>query len=282
MSEHRPPRITVVTSGKGGVGKTTTSAALAAAFALRGQRTVAVDFDVGLNNLDIVTGCSRRVRATFIDVMQGRASLEDALIRDERSGNLWILPTSGTHDKEVLTKQGVAKVLHLLSSSGQFDRIICDSPAGMDNGSLLAMYFADEAIVVANPEISSVRDADRIITFIGTRSRRKEMASTMQMDPVRGYLLVTRYNPNLAKRRHSLTIQQMLDLMSIPLIGIVPECSHVLMASGSGVPVTFDRQSDAGSAYLEVAGRLLGDRTPITIPTRKNLSLFDRLLRRAA
>ena len=188
------PKIIVMTSGKGGVGKTTSSAAIATGLALKGHKTVVIDFDVGLRNLDLLMGCERRVVFDFINVIQGDAKLKQALIKDKRVENLSILPTSQTRDKDALTKEGVARVLDELRQ--EFDYIVCDSPAGIEKGALLALYFADEAIVVSNPEISSVRDSDRILGVLASRSRRAELG----LEPVREHLLLTRYDTQRVAR----------------------------------------------------------------------------------
>ena len=156
-------KIIVVTSGKGGVGKTTSSAAIATGLALAGHKTVVIDFDVGLRNLDLIMGCERRVVYDFVNVINKEATLNQALIKDKRTDNLYILPASQTRDKDALTMEGVQKVLNDLSED--YDFIICDSPAGIEQGAQMALYFADEAIVVTNPEVSSVRDSDRILVF---------------------------------------------------------------------------------------------------------------------
>ncbi len=183
-------RIIVVTSGKGGVGKTTTSASISTGLAKRGHKTVVIDFDVGLRNLDLIMNCERRVVYDFVNVIQGEATLNQALIKDKRVETLYILPASQTREKEALTKDGVEKVINELSET--FDYIVCDSPpAGIEHGALMALYYADEAIVVTNPEVSSVRDSDRILGILQSKSRRAEMGG---QDPVKEHLLLTRYN----------------------------------------------------------------------------------------
>ena len=212
------PKIIVMTSGKGGVGKTTSSAAIATGLALKGHKTVVIDFDVGLRNLDLLMGCERRVVFDFINVIQGDAKLKQALIKDKRVDNLSILPTSQTRDKDALTKpEGVARVLDELRQ--EFDYIVCDSPAGIEKGALLALYFADEAIIVSNPEISSVRDSDRILGVLASRSRRAELG----LEPVREHLLLTRYDTQRVARGEMLTVEDVLDILAIPLLGVIPE-----------------------------------------------------------
>jgi len=246
-------KIIVVTSGKGGVGKTTSSASISTGLAKRGFRTVVIDFDVGLRNLDLIMNCERRVVYDFVNVIQGEATLNQALIRDKRVDNLYILPASQTRDKEALSKEGVERVLNELSE--QFDYLICDSPAGIEHGALMALYFADEAIVVTNPEVSSVRDSDRILGILQSKSRRSEQG----LDPVKEHLLLTRYNPDRVERGEMLSIEDVNDILSIPLIGAIPESMSVLNASNQGVPVILDENSEAGLAYDDAVARLLGE-----------------------
>lgn len=249
-------KVIVITSGKGGVGKTTSSAAIGAAIAKRGYKTVVIDFDIGLRNLDLVMGCERRVIYDFVNVINDDANLQQALIKDRRQDNLFILPASQTRDKDALSKEGVEKILNELKK--EFDYIICDSPAGIEKGALMALYFADEAIVVTNPEVSSVRDSDRILGVLASKSYRAEN----QLEPVREHLLITRYSPARVKKGEMLSIQDVCDILSIPLLGVIPESSAVLSASNRGVPVTLDDASDAQHAYDQAVGRLLGDKIP--------------------
>ncbi|WP_419535752.1 septum site-determining protein MinD [Endozoicomonas sp.] len=249
-------RIIVVTSGKGGVGKTTTSASIATGLALKGHRTVVIDFDVGLRNLDLLMGCERRVVYDFVNVINGEAELHQALIRDKRTENLSILPASQTRDKEALTHEGVEKVLNQLAKD--FEYIICDSPAGIEHGALMALYFADEAIITTNPEVSSVRDSDRILGILQSKSRR----AVENLEPVKEHLLVTRYNPDRVTRGEMLNIQDVEEILAIPLIGVIPESTSVLKASNQGVPVVCNTESDAGQAYNDVVARFLGEDIP--------------------
>lgn len=248
-------KVIVVTSGKGGVGKTTTSAAFAAGLALQGHKTVVLDFDVGLRNLDLVMGCERRVVYDFVNVIQGEASLKQALIKDKRLPNLFILPASQTRDKEALTHEGVERVLDELAQD--FDYIVCDSPAGIEQGAQTALYFAEEAIIVTNPEISSVRDSDRIIGILQSKSRLAEQGGS-----VKEHLLVTRYNYERVGRGEMLSVDDIVDILAIPLLGVVPESEAVLKASNQGVPVVHDDKSDAGQAYADVVARYLGEDRP--------------------
>ncbi len=249
-------RIVVVTSGKGGVGKTTTAASFATGLALRGNRTVVIDFDVGLRNLDLIMGCERRVVYDFVNVINREANLNQALIRDKRCEELFILPASQTRDKEALTKQGVGAVLDELSET--FEYIVCDSPAGIEHGATMAMYFADDAIVVTNPEVSSVRDSDRMLGILASKSRRAEN----NQNPIREYLLLSRYSPTRVKQGEMLSVEDVQEILSVYLLGVIPESKAVLNASNRGVPVIFDNESDAGQAYADVVGRYLGEDLP--------------------
>ena len=230
-------KIIVVTSGKGGVGKTTSAAAISTGLALRGKKTVVIDFDVGLRNLDLIMGCERRVVYDLVNVIQGEAGLNQALIRDKRVENLFILPASQTRDKDALTQEGVAEILEKLKED--FDYILCDSPAGIERGAQLAMYFADEAIVVTNPEVSSVRDSDRILGLLASKTRRAEQGE----DPIKEHLLVTRYNPERVTSGDMLTLDDIREILAINLLGLIPESEAVLRASNQGVPVTRDTVS---------------------------------------
>ncbi len=245
-------KVIVVTSGKGGVGKTTSSAALGAELALRGHKTVVVDFDIGLRNLDLIMGCERRVIYDFVNLIHGDSNLRQTLIQDKRSENLFILPASQTRDKDALTVEGVEKVLEELKQ--EFSFIICDSPAGIEKGALMALYFADEAVIVTNPEVSSVRDSDRIIGVLNSRSRRAE--NNLE---IKKHLLLTRYSVSRVSRGEMLSVTDVQDILAIPLLGVIPESPAVLNASNNGIPVTLDAQSDAKRAYQAAASRLLGE-----------------------
>lgn len=248
--------VTVVTSGKGGVGKTTTSAALAAGLARKGHKTVVVDFDIGLRNLDLIMGCERRVVYDFVNVIRGEANLKQTLIKDKRVENLYILPASQTRDKDALTKEGVEKVLSELHN--EFEYIICDSPAGIEKGAQMAMYFADQAIVVTNPEVSSVRDSDRMLGILSSKSRRSELGQ----EPIKEHLLLTRYSLARVQNGDMLSVDDVLDILAIPLLGVIPESQAVLRASNAGIPVSFDEESDAGKAYNDAVARFLGEEVP--------------------
>ncbi len=267
-------KIIVVTSGKGGVGKTTSTAAIGAGLAMRGHKTVVIDFDVGLRNLDMIMGCERRVVFDFINVIQGDAKLPQALIKDRRLDNLSVLPTSQTRDKDALTREGVEKVLNELRQ--QFDYIICDSPAGIERGAQLAMYYADEAVVVTNPEVSSVRDSDRVLGLLSAKTNRAEKG-----EGVKAHLLLTRYDHARVARGEMMKVEDILEILSIPLLGIIPESTAVLKASNVGTPVVFDAKSNAGKAYEDAVSRLIGEQIEMKIQPER-AGLFQRLLRRTA
>ena len=253
-------KVVVVTSGKGGVGKTTSTAALGAALAQMGEKVVVVDFDVGLRNLDLVLGAERRVVFDFINVVQGIANLSQALIRDKRLENLWLLPASQTRDKDALTEEGVGKIIAELRT--KFDWIICDSPAGIERGAMLAMRYADEAVVVTNPEVSSVRDSDRIIGMLDSKTVKAE-----QGEQVQKHLLITRFDTARAARGEMLSIDDVLDILATPLLGIIPESQDVLRASNVGSPVTLnDANSAPARAYVDAARRLMGATIPMMVP----------------
>jgi len=256
VEENFVARIIVVTSGKGGVGKTTTSAAIAMGLAKKGHKTAVIDFDVGLRNLDLIMGCERRVVYDFVNVINGEATLNQALIRDKNCNLLYILPASQTRDKDALSQEGVGKILDELKKD--FKYIVCDSPAGIEKGAHLAMYFADDAFVVTNPEVSSVRDSDRMLGILASKSRRAEQNE----EPIKEYLLLTRYSPERVKLGEMLSVEDVQDILSLHLLGVIPESKSVLNASNSGTPVILDEKSDAGQAYTDIVARYLGENRP--------------------
>src|SRR5689334_11837715 len=268
-------KVLVVTSGKGGVGKTTTTAALGAALAQSGKKVVVVDFDVGLRNLDLVMGAERRVVFDLINVVQGVSKLTQALIRDKRLENLYLLPASQTRDKDALTEEGVGRVIAELRET--FDWIICDSPAGIERGATLAMRYADEAIIVTNPEVSSVRDSDRIIGMLDSKTAKAEKGERVEK-----HVLITRYDAARASRGEMLSIEDVLEILASPLLGIVPESQDVLRASNVGSPVTLNNPASAPArAYADATKRLLGETIPMSVPSERK-GLMNLLRRRAA
>ena len=264
-------KVIVVTSGKGGVGKTTTSASFAAGLAFRGYKTVVIDFDIGLRNLDLIMGCERRVVFDFVNVINKEATLNQALIKDKRIKNLYILPASQTRDKDALTQEGVSAVLDQLRQ--QFDYIICDSPAGIEHGAVMALYNADEAIIAVNPEVSSVRDSDRILGILQSKSARSEANQT----PVKEHLLITRYAPDRVSRGEMLDITDIEDILAIKLIGVIPESNDVLTASNQGLPVIHMKESNVGKAYEDSITRFLGEELPLRFISEDKKGLFSRI-----
>jgi septum site-determining protein MinD len=264
--------IIVVTSGKGGVGKTTTSASIACGLARRGKRVVVIDFDIGLRNLDLIMGCERRVVYDFVNVIQGDCSLKQALIKDKRIETLYVLAASQTRDKDALTSEGVQRVLDELANDG-FEYIICDSPAGIEKGAHLAMYFADRAVVVVNPEISSVRDSDRILGLLASKTSRAEKGN----GGVKEHLLLTRYNPRRVASGEMLSVDDVKEILGLDVIGVVPESPDVLSASNAGLPVILNDVSDASHAYEDAVARLLGETVPLRFVAEPKKGLFARI-----
>ena len=264
--------IIVVTSGKGGVGKTTTSASIATGLARRGKKVAVIDFDVGLRNLDLIMGCERRVVYDFVNVIHGEATLKQALIKDKRFDNLYVLAASQTRDKDALSKDGVEKVLKDLAAEG-FDYVICDSPAGIEKGAFLAMYFADKAIVVVNPEVSSVRDSDRVLGLLASKTHRAERSD----GEVSAHLLLTRYSPVRVESGEMLSINDVEEVLGLKTIGVIPESGDVLNASNKGEPVIMDGESIAGQAYDDAVARLLGEDRPLRFTTVEKKGFFSKL-----
>ncbi|MBS0576052.1 MAG: septum site-determining protein MinD [Proteobacteria bacterium] len=263
--------VLVVTSGKGGVGKTTTSASIACGLARQGKKVCVIDFDVGLRNLDLIMGCERRVVYDFVNVIHGECTLRQALIKDKRFDNLYVLAASQTRDKDALTKDGVEKVLADLGDDG-FQYIVCDSPAGIEKGAFLAMYFADRAIVVVNPEVSSVRDSDRILGLLASKTRRAEKGQK-----VKEHLLLTRYSPARVEKGDMLSIKDVQEILGLEVIGVIPEAPEVLQSSNSGEPVILAAESHAGQAYTDAVARLLGEKRELRFTTAEKKGFFAKL-----
>jgi septum site-determining protein MinD len=265
-------KIIVVTSGKGGVGKTTSSASFASGLALRGHKTVVIDFDVGLRNLDLIMGCERRVVYDLINVVNQEATLNQALIKDKHCDNLYILPASQTRDKDALTEDGVERVLNDLNKM-DFEYIICDSPAGIEHGAVMALTFADEAIIVTNPEVSSVRDSDRILGIIQAKSRRALSGG----EPVKEHLLITRYSPKRVEAGEMLSYTDVQEILRIPLVGIIPESESVLQASNQGNPAIHIKDSDVSQAYQDLVARFLGETVELRFTNYEKPGFLQRI-----
>ena len=263
--------IIVVTSGKGGVGKTTSSASIACGLAKAGKKTVVIDFDVGLRNLDLIMGCERRVVYDFVNVVHNEANLKQALIKDKRFDNLYVLAASQTRDKDALTLEGVGKVLADLAAEG-FDYILCDSPAGIEKGAFLAMYFADRAVVVVNPEVSSVRDSDRILGLLASKTKKAEAG-----ERITEHLLLTRYNPARVEKGEMLSISDVEEILGLKVVGVIPEAPEVLQSSNSGNPVILDEESSAGQAYTDAVARILGEERPMRFTTVEKKGFFSKI-----
>ncbi|MBL8275656.1 MAG: septum site-determining protein MinD [Pelomonas sp.] len=265
-------KIVVVTSGKGGVGKTTTSASFATGLAMRGLKTCVIDFDVGLRNLDLIMGVERRVVYDLINVINDEIKLTQALIKDKQLDKLYILAASQTRDKDALKQEGVERVLDELKAM-EFDYIVCDSPAGIETGALMAMHYADEALVVTNPEVSSVRDSDRILGMLSSKTKRAIEGG----DPVKEHLLITRYNPNRVEGGQMLSLDDIHEILRTPLIGVIPESESVLQASNQGTPAIHLQGTDVAEAYKDVVARFLGEDKPMRFTEAVKQSWFKRV-----
>jgi septum site-determining protein MinD len=268
-------KIVVVTSGKGGVGKTTTSASFATGLAMRGHKTAVIDFDVGLRNLDLIMGCERRVVFDLINVIHGEAKLTQALIKDKQCDNLYVLAASQTRDKDALSQEGVHRVLTELAAM-EFEFIICDSPEGIETGAIMAMHYADEALVVTNPEISSVRDSDRILGMLGSKTQR----AIDGKEPIKEHLLITRYNPSRVSEGQMLSLEDVNEILRIKLIGVIPESESVLTASNQGTPVIHLKGTDVSEAYNDVVDRFLGTDKPLRFVEPEKASFLKRIFGR--
>jgi septum site-determining protein MinD len=274
VAEQKLTEIIVVTSGKGGVGKTTTAASLGCGLARRGKKVAVIDFDIGLRNLDLIMGCERRVVYDFVNVIQGDCTLKQALIRDKRIDSLHILAASQTRDKDALSSEGVKRVLDELIAEG-FDYILCDSPAGIERGAHLAMYYADRAIVVVNPEVSSVRDSDRVLGLLASKTQRAEQDNGR----VKEHLLLTRYNPRRVTLGEMMSVNDVKEILGIDVIGVIPESQDVLSASNAGTPVILNQGSDVASAYDDAVSRLLGGDVELRFTVEPKKGLLTRIFR---
>jgi septum site-determining protein MinD len=256
-------RVITITSGKGGVGKTTTTANLGVALAMRGQRVVTIDADIGLRNLDVVMGLENRIVYDLVDVVEGRCRLRQAMVRDKRLPELYLLPAAQTRDKTAVDPDQMVQVCDKLRPD--LDFIIIDSPAGIEQGFRNAITPADEAVIVTTPEVSAVRDADRIIGLI-------EAAEKESMK-----LIINRLRPEMVRREDMLSIEDVLDVLAIDLLGVVPEDEQVIVATNRGRPLALDNHARAGQAFNNIALRILGEDVPLMSLERE--TLFSRVIR---
>jgi septum site-determining protein MinD len=244
--------VITITSGKGGVGKSTTTANIATALALRGKKVVAVDFDIGLRNLDMILGLENRIVYDVVDVMEGKCNLSQAIIKDKRTQNLHFLPASQTKDKTVLDKQKVEKLINDLKE--KFDYILIDSPAGIESGFEHSIYLADRALVVTTPEISAVRDADRVIGIIDAKSKKAQEGEEVQK-----HIIINRLKPELVEKGEMLSVEDVLHILALPLIGVVPDDEDIVKSTNLGEPIVLNEKSLVGEAFRRIARRIEGE-----------------------
>jgi len=263
-------KVIAVISGKGGVGKTTTTANLGLGIAKNGRQCVVVDFDIGQRNLDMILGLENRVVYDMIQVMDGEAQLDQALIRSKSSPNLYFLPASQTKDKSVLDSKKIEKLLIELRE--RFEYVILDAPAGIESGFEHTIEYADEAIVVVNPEVSSIRDSDRAIGILDSKSKK-----VLNGGEVVKQLIINRLDPEMVEKGEMLSKEDILEILGIELLGIVPEDRGVIDASNQGQPIILNDKSEAGKAYRRIAKRLCGQKTPIVEPKAKKGGLMSTL-----
>lgn len=257
-------KVITITSGKGGVGKTTATANIGAALADLGKKVVCVDADIGLRNLDVVLGLENRIVYDLVDIVEGRCRLTQAMIRDKRLPELYLIPAAQTRDKSAVSPSDMVKLCNDLR--GEADYIIIDSPAGIERGFRNAIAGADEILIVTNPEVAAARDADRIIGLIEAEEK----------GPAR--LILNRINPGMVERGDMLAAEDILEILAIELIGLVPEDEHVLVSSNRGVPIVLENKNKAGIAFRNIAKRIMGESVPfMNIDTESGL--FDRLSR---
>ena len=263
--------VITVTSGKGGVGKSTTCANVAVGLAQEGKKVVAVDFDIGLRNLDMILGLENRIVYDVVDVMEGKCNLSQALVNDKKTRNLYFLPASQSKDKNILDKEKVRTLIETLKKD--FDYILIDSPAGIEGGFEHAVFMADRALIISTPEVSSVRDADRVIGIIDAKSERAKNAQEVEK-----HIIINRIKPEMVDRGEMMSIEDVLNILALPLIGVVPEDERVVSATNSGEPVIYGG-SASGLAYKRIAKRVNGEEVPI--PELKGeggiLSTFKRM-----
>ncbi len=254
--------VIVITSGKGGVGKTTTTANLGVALALRNKKVALVDTDIGLRNLDVVMGLENRIVYDIVDVVEGKCKLRQALIKDKRFNELFLLPAAQTRDKSAVNEEQMKELIGKLKE--EFDYILIDCPAGIEQGFKNAIAGADRAIIVTTAEISAIRDADRIIGLLE--------ASEIKNPE----LIINRIRPAMIKKGEMMDVDDIVDLLSIDLIGVVPDDEYIITQTNKGEPVVIKDKSPSGKAYLEIARRILGENVDVTVPGRKE-GLFSKM-----
>jgi septum site-determining protein MinD len=262
-------QIITVTSGKGGVGKSTTTANISSALAKNGKKVIAIDFDIGLRNLDMILGLENRIVYDVVDVMEGNCNLAQAIIKDKRIPNLHFIPASQTKDKNILNKEKVEKLLNSLKE--EFDYIIVDSPAGIESGFEHSIFLADRAIVVTTPEISAVRDADRVIGIIDAKSQK-----AIDGQEVEKHIIVNRLKPELIEKGDMLSVEDVLHILSLPLIGVVPDTEEIVSSTNLGEPIIHNEKSVAGEAFRRIAKRIEGDDVPL-VDLDSNKGFFAKL-----
>lgn len=261
--------VITVTSGKGGVGKSTLSANLAVGLAELGKKVVAIDFDIGLRNLDMILGLENRIVYDVVDVMEGRCNLSQALINDKRTKNLYFLPASQTNDKNILNKEKVRTLLEDLKKD--FDIIVLDSPAGIESGFEHSIFLADRALVVSTPDVSAVRDADRVIGIIDAKSQKAKDG-----EEVIKHVIINRLKPELVESGSMLSVEDVLNILALPLIGVIPDDEKIITSTNEGEPIYYDKHSQAAEAYRRIARRVLGEEVEF-LELKSKKGFFGRL-----
>ncbi len=261
--------VITVTSGKGGVGKSTLSANLSVGLAELGKRVVVIDFDIGLRNLDMILGLENRIVYDVVDVMEGRCNLSQALINDKRANNLYFLPASQTSDKNILDKEKVKTLIDTLKKD--FDFIVLDSPAGIESGFEHSIFLADRALIVTTPDVSAVRDADRVIGIIDAKSEKAKAGKEVQK-----HVIVNRVKPGMVASGQMLSVEDVLSILALPLIGVIPDDEKIITSTNEGEPIYYDKKSLAAEAYRRISKRVLGEEVTFLDLTEKK-GFFKRL-----
>ncbi len=261
--------VITVTSGKGGVGKSTLSANLAVGLSELGKKVVVIDFDIGLRNLDMILGLENRIVYDVIDVMEGRCNLSQALINDKRSKNLYFLPASQTNDKDILDREKVRVLLEDLKKD--FEMIVIDSPAGIESGFEHSIFLADRALIVSTPDVSAVRDADRVIGIIDAKSEKAKNG-----DEVEKHVIINRLNPDMVENGNMLGVEDVLNILALPLIGVIPDDEKIISSTNKGEPIYYDKESPAAEAYRRIARRVIGEEVSF-LELKSKKGFFKRL-----